>query len=306
MHANGSFIRTALERIRFYTDDADGDAKYTNSYLVNHVLMPCVTEVITQLNLDADNPIMATFTITPEANIANYILPPDIQMVLQVAKRDSKGNLQWSAFPRGTLNPSGPGFYFDGNTLVLQPAPASTLESFDITYVPAGGACLALAETGTTFSRSGSGSTAIDTVTLPASPTYGLVDHRPNAYVGSIVRILSSTLWEERVCTAYNYATRTLTLRTPLTAVPASNTTVEVCPLWCMQPLWEAVALSGAMKFGTAKNLSGPKMAALRIQYSKAMKSIGDISSNIQSITGKYFDRNTTSRLGINYGAPLL
>ncbi len=293
MHASGSFIRTVLERIRFYTDDADGDAKYTNDYLVRHVIMPCTVEVITQLNLDADNPILATFSVVPESGVSNYLLPPDIQMVLQISKRDSNGNLLWDAYPRGTLNPSGPGFYFDGNTLVLKPLPIST-DSFDITYIPAGGANMVLCDTGTTFARTGSGSTAVDTVTLPASPTYGTVDHRPNAYVGSIVRVLASSLWEERVCTAYNYATRTLTVRTPFTTTPSSNTSVEVCPCWCIQPLWEAVSLSGAMKFGTAKNLSGPKMAALRIQYSKAMKAIGDISSNIQAITGKYFDRNTS------------
>lgn len=292
MDATGSFIKTVLERARFYLDDPDGDAKYTNDFLVRHTLMPCLVEVISQLNLDADNPIIARFTITPTTGIEAYALPPDIQMVVRVAKYDTNGNLIWESCPRGIAHPCGPGWSLQPGFLYLRPFPQG-LESFTIDYIPTGNICINYSVTGASYARTGSGATAIDTCTLPVTPTYGMVDPRPNAYVGSVFRVLGAGLWEERIITAHNATTRTITMNVPFTTLPSINTSCEIAPV-AVQPLWEAIALSVAMKLGTAKNISGVRMENLRRLYSKAMKSVSDISSNIQAVTGKYYQRATT------------
>ena len=64
MHSTNSFIYTVIERIRGYLDDPDLDAKYTDDFLIRHIIMPSMTNVMARINNSLTNPVVSKLLIS--------------------------------------------------------------------------------------------------------------------------------------------------------------------------------------------------------------------------------------------------
>ena len=130
---------------------------------------------------------------------------------------------------------------------------------------------------------------------LTNTPEVGVIDRRDNAYLGSMVRILTSTgIVEERIVSKWtkNSTYFQTKVRLPFTYASAGTVTVEYAPFG-LESLYEAVAVGGAIKLGTYKKITGAQFQMLQMQYKDAMKTCMDHFASQQMRTGKYFERNT-------------
>ena len=138
---------------------------------------------------------------------------------------------------------------------------------------------------------------AADTLvfSITNTPEVGVIDRRDNAYLGSMVRILTATgIIEERIISKWtkNGTLFQTKVRLPFTYATAGSLTIEYAPFG-LESLYEAVAVGGAIKLGTYKKISGAQFQMLQLQYKDAMKTAMDHFANKQMRTGKYFERST-------------
>ena len=312
MDTTFSMLKTVAEKVRFYLDDPDLDAKYTDQYLVRYIIGPAMVDVVARLNLNQDNPVVVRHSISLVENQEYYLLPPGIQEVWRLATIDSTGRILTDNKPRGVWNPRGPGWALEGNLLTMRPFPTQA-ETVDLWYVPSFDVQM----------HYGTGVLRGRTVEFATTPTLGLLDRRQNAYAGCVLRLLpeSPGVVQEMIIASYDAETRTATVRLPFGAeysdgssssqpsatvsggVGSSESssssdgfsdtvTYEVAPKMG-QALWEAIACASACKLAVAKNVSEKKLGFLEREYKKAMKTITDNLQNMQMRTGKAFEKNT-------------
>jgi hypothetical protein len=304
MHSTGSFLLTVIERLRAYLDEAIMDAKYTNDYLVRHVICPEMVNVMSRLSNNADNLIRIRHEITLVKDQEHYILPPNIGEIYRFAVVDSNGRITKEFMPRNEFNPTGPGWHIQGNLLSIRPFPGVG-ETADIHYIP----------TGDFFPHYHAGSESTDggemtsftTFVFDDTPTLGGIDNRENAYAGAVLRVWTTAaghhgglpdhaVLEERIIESYDASTRIATVRRPFTTDICDGTKpglrYEVAPVG-MNSLYQAITCAAAMNLGTARNITQKQMTFLIVQYKMAMKTIGDNLSFMQARKPKHFEKNT-------------
>lgn len=302
MHSSGTYHQTMLERIRGSLDLPSVNSKFLDEYIIAHALMPAMVEVINRLNNSQDNPIILRHRISLVKDQEQYVLPPCIGNVLRFAEIDEAGNVTNDYYPGGLYNPVGPGWYIEGNELIVRPFPAAA-RNVDIWYVSNGDVLTHYATDGTLKSS---------TELLVGTPLLGQMDRRENAYAGQVLRVITEDLIEERIIETYDVTAGEVTVRRPFTddlsALWPSETELpvayEIAP-YGSQPLYDAIALRAAMKLGVAANVSERKREQLKEEYRSAIKAIGDNLTNMQQRTGKFIDKATVdnqdwwlSRLG--------
>ena len=290
MHASGSALLTIIERVRAYLDEAALDAKYTNDYLVRHVICPEMVNVMSRLSNNADNLVRVRHSISLVKDQEHYILPPNVGEIYRFAKMDSDGRITNESMPRGEFNPRGPGWHIEGNCLSIRPFPAED-DTCEIHYIPNGDFLPFYASTGGTLLST--------TTFLFGTPDIGGIDNRENAYAGAILRLWSNGgSIEERVIDSYDASTKIATLRRPFSGdvgspdVGATAWKYEVAPIG-MNSLYQAIACSCAINLGAARNVTQKQMQFFVIQYKMAMKTIGDNFSYMQARVPKRYDKNT-------------
>ena len=288
MHSTNSFIYTVIERIRGYLDDPDLDAKYTDDFLIRHIIMPSMTNVMARINNSLSNSVVSKLLIPTVANTQYYQLPPTVGEIWNVAAYETDtGNITTDFVPRGHWNPRGPNWALEGNLLSIRPIPQEGQDLY-IFYT----------HTGDLLLHYGAGTLDSDltTFTLSTSPTLGAIDKRANAYAGSILRLLSGNEIEERVVessTANEYTgSIELTVRVPFDHNSAGSVTYEVAPI-SSQALYEAVAASGALKLASYKKITGTHFQMIQLQYKDAMKTAADHYANMQMRMPKHLDKDT-------------
>jgi hypothetical protein len=295
MHSSGSFVVTAIERLRMYLDEAILDAKYDNDYLLAHILLPEMVTIMARLNHNRDDPILSVHSITLATDQRYYVLPPNMLQLLDVRQLDDNRHLKKTWAPRGLFNRRGPGWALDGNELRFDPKILSGAD-WDLYYI-ANGDYLAHYDTaGGTLANDADGDPTV--FTLSASPTVGELDRRESAYVGGVLRITpasgdSPNTIEERVIDSYDASTRKVTVRRPFTDHSAgSGLKYEVAPLGG-QALVDCIALRGAMKMGTVRSVSQKKMAFIHTEFLSAFKTLLDNVGNLEGRVGKHYERDT-------------
>lgn len=328
MHTSGSYLYTIVNQARFYLDEVTVDAKYPDAFIVNNLLYPVMSDVLARLNLNQDNPIVVRHPIPLVTNQENYLLPPTCQEIWRLAFMDESGNVLREWFPRGQYNPSGPGWSIEGNELAVRPFP-TTAETISVWYVP----------TASVLCHYGTGYLHGDELVLDDTPTLGMLDKRPNAYAGQVLRVLGHT-WQERIILEHEAKQRRVTVRVPFEeefeqtssqstgstggtfsgsstssgAFTTSNwsssdpgyahtVTYEIAPVY-IAALWEAVSCGVAVKLAVARGMKQDKISMLEREYRKAMKTIMDNLANLQMRAPKGIDRNTVdhpiNRLRLN------
>lgn len=277
-----------LQCIRQVLDEPALNVKYTDEQILGYARAGWAT-VLSDLMTLADNPIVLRLDISVSGSVQEYVLPPIVGEILQLAKIDTATDLNlWEVIPTSRWNPAGSGFTIEGNIIRFSPVWRES-HTLRLTFIPTGDMAMHTGDT-TVFTST--------TVTMADSPTTGALDLRANGYAGSILRILSAT-WDsasphtqERVISAYDATTRIVTVSPAFDPVPASGTlTYEVVPM--LYNLLEMVVC-----FYTASMLlaiEGPpkKQVAVEKKYAEMQRALRLRVSNIENRVGDRFEHDT-------------
>lgn len=282
VHDGGSFLRIVIDRIRGYLDDPDLDAKYSDDFIVRHVIGPCLTDVVSRLNMNWDNPVVVRHIADLEKGCDYYQLPPAIGEIHQLCVTDDKGNVIEDWRPRGKWHPRGPKWSLEGNLLSFRPSLSQDV-CLEIFYVP----------TGDVSPHMGTGiwDATNKQFTFGSTPTLGQIDRRPNAYAGQIVRILADSYVEERVIGVHDVVHGVVKPRYSF-HYESGNYAYEIAPIGA-QSLYEAIAAAGSLKMGAYRKITANHYKMILAQYQSAIKTVGDNLSNLQMRTGKSWEVTT-------------
>lgn len=301
MDGSGSLLKTAIERIRGFLDDPDLEAKYSDDYIVRHIISPAFASVLSRINNSASNPVIQKISFPLYAKQQDYQLPPAVGEVLRLCISDEAGRVLQEALPRGFWNLRGPNWQIQGNIISFIPYPPEGYANMELWYIPSG-------DYKPFYCSSGTGATlnaAKDTVTISLaalSVSAGEVDRRPSAYVGQMLRLLpvapTTGTIEERVITGWQYvgyggSNWTLTVRKPFTnAIAGTLPAFEIAPEGS-ENLYEAVAAGGALKMASYRKISGEHFGMIQAAYRDAMKTVMDHYSNMQMRLPKSWEKDT-------------
>lgn len=281
MDSRNSFIYTVLERIRALVDEPSVQAKYTNDYLVRHVIGPSQADVLSRLHLTAQAPVVLRYSITLDSTKTRYVLPPHVQEIRRfVVVSATDSSVVCDTWRRDLVHRRGWIWRVEGGPgaweLVLQSAPTDDVV-VEIWYTPSG-------EFQPVFGTATFSSKPTNTFTL-STATLGSLDRRDNAYGGGIFRWLpnpttqSSESILESIITSSDFTagTHTVTLTRTLTPEAAADSTrdFEIVPP-TMASMCELIALRSAMKLGLARRISQAQMKMLQTEYLMASKTVGD------------------------------
>jgi len=246
MAMTGSFLDRAITDFRDYSDEPIIKAKYTDAKVILK-LESAYAEIISEINRNKTDPIVARYTITHSTSTATtkYLLPYLIQSVFAIYQESTLGNdVKVFYDSRSRQNRYGRGVWIEGHTLFVQPNNLNDGDILTIEYSPSGTA------------RLHTGTCTVDStgllVTFGATPTDGTLDTHANAYAGSVFKIVSDAdadynFQQERTITAYDNITRVATLDMALSpnagdGVQSGDTSYEIAPA-IYQGLDHAIAL---------------------------------------------------------------
>lgn len=302
--SSNSVLKTVIERIRGYLDDPDLEAKYSDDYIVRHVVQPAFASIMSRVNNSATNPVLQRLSFPITKNQQYYQLPPCVGEVWRLAILDQSGTVVREAMPRNLYNIRGQNWQIEGNLISFLPYPEDNFADLELWYCPSGdyqafycpapggGASLNANKDQVTFTLS----------TLSTAGIVGAVDRRPSAYVGQMLRLLSTSntnVVEERMIATWEPNGSVpgqwiATLRRPfIHATGGANLPAfEIAPEG-NEPLYEALAAAGAMKLAGYRKVSGEHFGMIQAQYRDAMKTLMDHYSNIQMRTPKAFEKDT-------------
>jgi len=108
MDTTNSYLYTLLERIRTYIDLPEVEAKYSNDYLIRHVICPAQVDILSRLSHTTSCPVLLTMDLSMTDAAQDIKLPPNVLNVLRVETIDEDGNRLGEILPRSFWNPYGP------------------------------------------------------------------------------------------------------------------------------------------------------------------------------------------------------
>lgn len=301
MHPTGSFLLSVIERARFLIEDTASDTQYNDQFLARQVIPQVYEEIMSLLKLNAENPILFRYSVPLVAGTEYYILPPAIQQIWRLGKLDATtGVITNDWFPRGESSPMARGWSIEGNMLAFSPIPTEA-ETWTLWYVPS---CDFMCHKGTGVITG----TDRDTITLAAAPDLGILDQRPNAYAGAVLRVIHSGVpWQERVIASYDVSTREAVVRIPFDTTnwpgDGEDITYEIAPI-AWTSLWNAISLRIAFNIGVARNMSEKKLGLLDGDYRRAIKSIRDKLGSMMGRRTKGFDNQTYDNRDFTFPSP--
>jgi hypothetical protein len=290
-------LKTVLERIRGFLDDPDLEAKYSDDYIVRHIVSPAFASVLSRINNSAVNPVIQRLSFPLYQNQAHYQLPACVGEIWRLCITDDVGRVIQEAIPRGVYNLRGPNWLVEGNMISFLPYPNADYTNMELWYVTSGDYKPFYSTGGASQVLAGS----LDYVTIDVSSVAGVgeVDRRVSAYVGQILRVLptsSSGVVEERVISGWTQLSGTswkLSVAKPFSSqVAGSMPPFEVAPEGS-ENLFEAVAAAGALKLATYRRLSGEHFGMIQAAYRDSMKTVLDHYSNVQMRIPKAWEKDT-------------
>ncbi len=275
MHSSGSLLYTILNRVRSFLDEPTLDAKFSNDYMVRHVLIPEMANIISMLTDVRGNPVVIQQSLSLTTSGEYYELPPSIGKVYRLAKMDSEKNIVAEIPFRTPQNSEDAGWWLEGRELHVRPLPGSVVTDYSLWYTPSGNIVPHYSAAGGTMNIPG------NQLTLDLTPDLGDLDQREDAYVGCILRVWTHAAPDkvaETVITSYDINettdTATVDLREALAApFLTSDVKYEIVPYF-MDQIWQAVSLSCAVNLGVSRNISEKQMAFLQGQLKSTLQAI--------------------------------
>jgi len=279
-----TFLGRQLNLIRRYTDEPSIGSKYSDEELIEQIEAATQT-VLAELHTSEDAPIVVRHAISVNEGAVSYLLPPNVEAILRIAKlNETTGLPDYMVEPTSIWSWNGPGLRLEGRTLRFDPVFSGATDTLEIMYVPNGDIRLHYG-TGT--------SPTATTLTLAASPTLGTLDTRENCYVGCVLRVVSDTngYIQERTITAYDRTTRVATVFPAFDPTPSGTITYEVAPTYgrfveqliSFYVAHQLRAVAGDLK----------KAAALQDQYVKARRILRMQLNRVQGIVSDRFEHDT-------------
>lgn len=295
------FLARSLARIRLATDEPSINAKYTDATLIGYI-ESAYAVVLADVNRMSKRPVVVRYDIAVGTAQTIYTLPPTVGSIVDIQWLDTAGNIVCRHQPTSLVNPSWPGITLEANTIRFLQTPTSAY-TLRICFVPTG--CVHLHD-GTASTITNSLTAFNCTIILAATPTTGSLDKRPNAYVGSLLHILTATTNDYpqlRLITAYDCTTRTATLEPNFTAalLPGGATvTYEIAPIFAEQidtaiPLWVAQYVAGMEGFADRAGL-------LQSQYERAIRQIRLAETHYDTLRQHGFEIVSTHAPGSTLG----
>lgn len=235
MARSSGFLTRGIARWRLYANEPGIDTKYSDDDIIE-MLQESYVSVLGEVNRAIG---MGRTGFTPVRTYADielgdqdsnqwYPLPPYVGKVLLVEELNSESEQVGELWARGELHPFGKGWRIEENLLYVQENHLEEGHFVRVHFAPDG--CAAMHE-GTAAAVAADGST----VTLASSPTKGELDLHPNAYAGSMLRILSAGtndyLQERHIRSSSTAAAPVCTLVEPLSPIPSGAVTYEICPV---------------------------------------------------------------------------
>lgn len=231
MAMTDSFLTRAIADFRRYTDEPSVSAKYTDTILIE-MIEQSYAHVISEINRNRIEPIVARYTVTYVAGTSIYLLPSLIGSIHAIYQYLSTGGIKIFYSSRSKYNPYGRRMWIEGFTLHIQAGFLSAGDEVIIEYVPSGTA------------RLHNGTCTVDStgkiVTLGDTPSTGAIDTHTNSYAGSVFRIVSDTdtdynYIQERNILSYANTTLKATLDLALSpnagdGVQSGTTSYEIAP----------------------------------------------------------------------------
>jgi len=308
MHSSGSFLKTVLERVRGLLDEPS--SKYTDSYIVNHMIMPEMANVLSRVELMSASIILQRFDLDVVINQEYYQLPPNVGEIHQIVQYDDHVRVIKDFSPREERNRGGPGWRIEGNTLAIRPIPQRAT-TWSLVYKAEGDFMPHFATDGELVEVNN----RVTRLYLTSNPELGQVDRRPNAYASAVLRILpdSPGVVEERIVSVHapEASSPYVDVRVPFdharTVLGSTgsawegssssnetqvNVAYEIAPVGS-QSLYQAIAVSTAIQLGVMKNISQKQMQFLHIEYRKALKTAGDRLSSMNMRKPKHYEKGT-------------
>lgn len=293
--SGSGFLSDCVSLIRKAVDEPSTTPKYTDSDIVE-LLQVAIDQVITDIHVNTDHPIMVRHTITLVDGVQDYIMPPQVGELLRVAKiQSSTGLAEYEVWPGSYHDPGNHGWKIEGNILRILRDWKST-DSLELLYIPNSEPLL---HKGTSEAETST------TIKLMATPTDGTLGTRPNEYVGMVLRILSSdqNIQEERVITAYDVTTRIATVNKAWDTTPTGTVVYEVVPTFG-RVFKHVCALRAAIDL-LAQEGNTQRMGTLERNYILKMSALRRQSSKKEGRFPHHFDGDTwdnTNRYGGLYG----
>lgn len=297
MHPTGSYLLTVIERMRAYLDEVLQDAKYTNDWIVRHIIAPETVNVLSRLNMDRDDPLVVDTVLSVVGGTRYYAMPPNVGEVLRIAELDENGCVRREWIPGSEYKPTGVVWRMQGSHIEFNPVP-DVNANLTLRYIPNGQFMPVYSNDGVMTEVDGS----LTRLTLGNAPLLGQLDERENGYVGGVLRILrdpalaSTSAWtvQESEIVAHDSQARTVDVRVPFGFGLADEQVVyyEIAPQG-LQSLFNGVVFSGVVSMATMRNVSQKQMAFFVGEYRKAMKTIMDSLSNRQMRVPKSYEKDT-------------
>jgi hypothetical protein len=265
------------------------------------------------INGIGDSPIVINYSFAVTTTDQDYLIPGNFGTFLQLGRLDADtGRVYEVALPRHRLNPIYTGFIFQGNYIRFEP-PWPVDETLTLQYIPNGHCPIHFGTIDT--SLSGSSSTQLF---LDPDPSEGYFDRTPNAYLGTVIRLLSSdevdapegyTTFpiQERVITGYDPETAKITVSPAFdldfAGEPLGDVTYEIVPYLAADGFAEAIAWNVASAINEVEGRSGPADRCLR-RYQMQMRSLRSRFANLNARNDDKFigDVPGTGRYGPSRG----
>lgn len=279
------FLANIVRLIRDYTDDPSDTPKWTTDRLYP-LMQSAWGKIIQDVNGLSAGPIVARFSLSVSASTQSYMLPPNVGTILRIGRIDSTTNrIYGEIMPRGRLAACGPGWSIEGGRILRFDPKLSQTETLRVEYIPNGEL---LCHLGTATASDSDNTTT--TFQLDTSPDDGYYDSRPNAYVGSMLRVLSKSdatiVPQERLITAVS-TTFVATVEPAFDSTLASGSgtyTYEIVPVY-FQMFTNAVALEVVRMIHAIENRER-KFNGITQLYSEEMRSLRSMLLNMEGRLG--------------------
>jgi len=281
------FLYRGLNLLREVLDEPDVLSKYSDNRLLGF-LEEAYAEVLGEYNRLSPNPLTTRYDLT----LANtdeeqyYALPPTMGLILAIQLYDSDLNLKGHLLPRSLTNPSGPNYRVDGHTLWTRENVFNDGDIIRFYFVTSGSPRL---HDGTAADISAS------TITLTSTPVRGTLDMRPNAYAGSLVRILGADtnyVMQERYISAYDATTRIATVKPDFSPLPGGTVVYEIGPL-LGAVFDQAMTFRAGMSLCALEGISSTRRKAVFDEYQRRLRSIRLDASQSDLYAGITFRSDT-------------
>ncbi|RMD97535.1 MAG: hypothetical protein D6812_15110, partial [Deltaproteobacteria bacterium] len=186
-----SVLMNTIEQLRGLVDDPEVQGRYTNQYLVKHIVRPSIDKVVSSLANSASCPVVCFYPITATGEISRITLPPNVRSVLMIAERVNNINTS-ELVPRHIFHNQGRGWSIEGQDLVFDPpiTIGNSSASLNVVYEPSGShSPIYDPASGPANTEAFLDSTDSKKFYLAKQPQLGVTDTRTNAYAGATLRI---------------------------------------------------------------------------------------------------------------------